>query len=145
MKFSTAFKVLLCVLLLLVLAALAYGQTTAYREYRGVRLGMTATEARAKLGTAVMKSDDQDFYVFSANESTQVMYNAAQKVIMISTDYTNGVGAPDYRTVVGERILQKPDGSLFSMVRNDTERFWVSYNKSTTVVPVVTITLGAYK
>jgi hypothetical protein len=106
---------------------------------------MTATEARAKLGTAVMKSDDQDFYVFSANESTQVMYNAAQKVIMISTDYTNGVGAPDYRTVVGERILQKPDGSLFSMVRNDTERFWVSYNKSTTVVPVVTITLGAYK
>jgi hypothetical protein len=132
-------------LLLLVLAALAYGQTTAYREYRGVRLGMTATEARAKLGTAVMKSDDQDFYVFSANESTQVMYNAAQKVIMISTDYTNGVGAPDYRTVVGERILQKPDGSLFSMVRNDTERFWVSYNKSTTVVPVVTITLGAYK
>jgi hypothetical protein len=31
------------------------------------------------------------------------------------------------------------------MVRNDTERFWVSYNKSTTVVPVVTITLGAYK
>jgi hypothetical protein len=145
MKFSTAFKILLCVLLLLVLAALAYGQTTAYREYRGVRLGMTATEARAKLGTAVMKSDDQDFYVFSANESTQVMYNAAQKVIMISTDYTNGVGAPDYRTVVGERILQKPDGSLFSMVRNDTERFWVSYNKSTTVVPVVTITLGAYK
>jgi hypothetical protein len=145
MKFSTAFKILLCVLLLLVLAALAYGQTTAYREYRGVRLGMTATEARAKLGTAVMKSDDQDFYVFSANESTQVMYNAAQKVIMISTDYTNGVGAPDYRTVVGERNLQKPDGSLFSMVRNDTERFWVSYNKSTTVVPVVTITLGAYK
>jgi hypothetical protein len=145
MKFSTAFKILLCVLLLLVLAALAYGQTTAYREYRGVRLGMTATEARAKLGTAVMKSDDQDFYVFSANESTQVMYNGAQKVIMISTDYTNGVGAPDYRTVVGERILQKPDGSLFSMVRNDTERFWVSYNKSTTVVPVVTITLGAYK
>jgi hypothetical protein len=145
MKFSTAFKILLCVLLLLVLAALAYGQTTAYREYRGVRLGMTVTEARAKLGTAVMKSDDQDFYVFSANESTQVMYNAAQKVIMISTDYTNGVGAPDYRTVVGERILQKPDGSLFSMVRNDTERFWVSYNKSTTVVPVVTITLGAYK
>jgi hypothetical protein len=145
MKFSTAFKILLCVLLLLVLAALAYGQTTAYREYRGVRLGMTAAEARAKLGTAVMKSDDQDFYVFSTNESTQIMYNAAQKVIMISTDYTDGVGAPDYRTVVGERILQKPDGSLFSMVRNDAERFWVSYNKSTTVVPVVTITLGAYK
>jgi len=144
MKISTAFKILLCVLLLLVLAALAYGQTSAYREYRGVRLGMTPADTRAKLGTAVMKSEDQDYYVFSANESTQIMYRD-QKVVMISTDYTNGVGAPDFRTVVGERILQKPDGSLFSMVRNDAERFWVSYNKSATVVPVVTITLGAYK
>jgi len=144
MKISTAFKILLCVLLLLVLAALAYGQTPAYREYRGVRLGMTPADTRAKLGTAVMKSEDQDYYVFSANESTQIMYRD-QKVVMISTDYTNGVGAPDFRTVVGERILQKPDGSLFSMVRNDAERFWVSYNKSATVVPVVTITLGAYK
>jgi len=35
------------------------------------------------------------------------MYNAAQKVVMISTDYTNGAGAPDYRSVVGEKILQK--------------------------------------
>jgi len=145
MKLSTAFKIMICVLLLLVMAALAYGQTTTYREYRGVRLGMTAAETRAKLGTAALQSDDQDYYVISANETTQIMYNAAQKVVMISTDYTNGAGAPDYRSVVGEKILQKPDGSLFSMVRNDTERFWVTYNKSATVVPVVTITLGAYK
>ena len=136
---------MICVLLLLVMAALAYGQTTTYREYRGVRLGMTAAETRAKLGTAALQSDDQDYYVISANETTQIMYNAAQKVVMISTDYTNGAGAPDYRSVVGEKILQKPDGSLFSMVRNDAERFWVTYNKSATVVPVVTITLGAYK
>jgi len=145
MKLSTAFKIMICVLLLLVMAALAYGQSTTYREYRGVRLGMTAAETRAKLGTAALQSDDQDYYVISANETTQIMYNAAQKVVMISTDYTNGAGAPDYRSVVGEKILQKPDGSLFSMVRNDAERFWVSYNKSATVVPVVTITLGAYK
>lgn len=145
MKLSTIFKISMCVLLLLLLAAIAYGQSTTYREYRGIRLGMTATEARAKLGTPVMQSDDQDYYVISPNETAQLMYNTAQKVIMISTDYTNGVGAPDYRSVVGERILEKPDGSLFSMVRNDSERFWVSYNKSTSVVPVVTITIGAYK
>ena len=145
MKLSNAFKIMICVLLLLVMAALAYGQTTSYREYRGVRLGMTAAETRAKLGTAALQSDDQDYYVISANETTQIMYNAAQKVVMISTDYTNGTGAPDYRSVVGDKILQKPDGSLFSMVRNDAERFWVTYNKSATVVPVVTITLGAYK
>jgi hypothetical protein len=145
MKLSTIFKISMCVLLLLLLAAIAYGQSSTYREYRGVHLGMTAAEARAKLGTPVMQSDDQDYYVLSPNETAQLMYNTAQKVIMISTDYTNGVGAPDYRSVVGEKILEKPDGSLFSMVRNDTERFWVSYNKSTSVVPVVTITIGAYK
>lgn len=144
MKLGTALKIIVCILFLLVLAAIAYGQTPAYREYRGVRLGMTAAEARAKLGTPVFKSDEQDYYVISASESAQIMYRD-QKVFMISTDYTDGVGAPDFRSVVGERILQRPDGSLFSMVRYDAERFWVSYNKSTSVVPVVTITLGAYK
>ena len=81
MKLSTAFKIMICVLLLLVMAALAYGQSTTYREYRGVRLGMTAAETRAKLGTAALQSDDQDYYVISANETTQIMYNAAQKVV----------------------------------------------------------------
>jgi len=144
MKLSTAFKIIVCVLILLVLAAIAYGQNTSYREYRGVRLGMTAAEVRAKLGPAALQTEEQDYYVVSANESTQIMYRD-QKVFMISTDYTAGVGAPDYRSVVGERLLQRPDGSVFSMVRIDAERFWVSYNKSATTVPVVTITLGAYK
>ena len=144
MKLGTAFKIIVCILFLLVLAALSYGQTITYREYRGVRLGMPAAEVRAKLGAAALQSEDQDFYVVSANESTQIMYRD-QKVFMISTDYTNGVGAPDYQSVVGEKLLQRPDGSLFSMVRNDAERFWVSYNKSTAAVPIVTITLGAYK
>jgi hypothetical protein len=65
---------------------------------------------------------------------------------MISTDYTGGVGAPDYRSVVGEGLLlQRPDGSLFRMVLYDSERFWVSYNKSASEMPVVTLTIGAMK
>src|SRR5687768_10131926 len=95
-------------LLLLLMGAIAKGQsgTTAtkvskshaqieqplYREYRGVRLGMTSAESRAKLGEPAMKSDEQDFYVFSANETAQIAYKA-QKVVMISTDYAGGVGA----------------------------------------------------
>ena len=135
------------IFLILLLATVANGQTgqPLYREYRGVRLGMTAAEARAKLGEPAMKSDDQDFYVFSANETTQVVYDAAQKVVTISIDYTGGVGAPDYKSVVGEGLLQRPDGSLFRMVLYDSERFWVSYNKSASVVPVVTITIGTLK
>ena len=139
------------VILLLILAIVAKGQTThsqvqqpLYMEYRGVRLGMTAEEARAKLGVPAMKSDEQDFYVISANETAQIIYTN-QKVVTISTDYTGGIGAPDYKSVVGEGLLQRPDGSLFRMVIYDAKRFWVSYNKSASEPPVVTITIGNMK
>jgi hypothetical protein len=116
-------------------------QQPIYKEYRGVRLGMTMEEARTKLGTAAMKSDDLDFYVFTENETAQIAYNPEHKVVTISVDYTNGVGAPDYRTVVGADILTRPDGSIYKMVEYQAEGFWVSYNRSGSTVPVVTITL----
>jgi outer membrane protein assembly factor BamE (lipoprotein component of BamABCDE complex) len=125
--------------------AQAQAQQPLYTEYRSVRLGMTPAEVRAKLGEPAMKSNEQDFYVFSANETAQVAYDAAQKVVTISIDYAGGVGAPDYKSVVGEGLLQRPDGSVFRMVMYDSERFWVSYNKSAATVPTVTITIGAYK
>lgn len=120
-------------------------QQQLYREYRGVRLGMTAVEVRTKLGEPAMKSDEQDFYVVSAKETAQIVYDAGQKVVTISTDYTGGVGAPDYKTVVGEELLQRPDGSLFKIVFYNSERFWVSYNKSASEVQVVTVTIGTIK
>jgi hypothetical protein len=102
---------------------------------------MTTEEARAKLGDPVLRGDDQDFYAFSPNETAQLAYNAEHKVITISTDYTGGVGAPDYKTVVGADLQERPDGSMYKMVHYEKEGFWVSYNKSAGVVPVVTITL----
>ena len=121
-------------------------QQPLYRDYRGVRLGMTATEVRAKLGEPALKSDEQDFFIVSVTETVQIAYNASQKVVTISTDYAGGVGAPDYKNVVGEgMLLQRPDGTVFKMVMYDAERFWVTYSKSATTSPIVTITIGAYK
>jgi hypothetical protein len=105
---------------------------------------MTMEEARAKLGTAVMKSDELDYFVFSANETAQIAYNSAHKVKVISVDYTGGVGAPDYMAVVGTSLLERPDGSLYKMVEYESEGFWVSYNKSAGSVPTVSITLQSY-
>lgn len=138
----------LCLGLLLLQAVIAQGKTQQplYKEYRGVQLGMTATETRAKLGQPVFMSDEQDVYVFSANETAQIAYDAAHKVVTISTDYTGGVGAPDVKAVVGEgALLQRPDGSLFRSMQYDAEHLWVSYNKSAGAVSVVTITLQVLK
>src|SRR5690349_13909048 len=42
-----------------------------YREYRGVRLGMTAAEAHAALGTPKDSDGRQEFFVFSDAETAQ--------------------------------------------------------------------------
>lgn len=154
------FYLLGMIILLLLAALITEGQTQTlravavypqnqqqpYREYRGVRLGMTTVEVRAKLGEPAMKSDEQDFYVLSANETAQIGYDTGKKASTISIDYTGGVGAPDYKTVVGEgMLLQRPDGSLFRMVFYDSEGFWVSYNKSSSNVSVVTVTIGTIR
>jgi hypothetical protein len=152
---------LIGILLIFALARIAAGQSQApgaetrkahaqvqqplYRDYRGVRLGMTATEVRAKLGEPALKSDEQDFFVISVSETAQIAYTAL-KVTTISTDYAGGVGAPDYKNVVGEgMLLQRPDGTTFKMVMYDAERFWVTYSKSATASPIVTVTIGAFK
>jgi hypothetical protein len=101
---------------------------------------MTAEEARAKLGNSVLRGDELDYYVFSDSESAQIAYNSGHRVKTISIDYTGGVGAPDYRSIVGGELELRPNGSLYKMVRFEAEGFWVSYNKSAGIVPVVTIT-----
>jgi len=116
-------------------------QRATYNDYKGVRLGMVAAEVRAKLGEPAVKADDQDLYVFSDKETAQIAYDALGKVKVISTDYLDGVGAPDYKTVVGTDLPAKPDGSLYKMVRYESLGYWISYNRSAGPVPSVTVTI----
>ena len=114
-----------------------------YREYRGIRIGMTVEEVRTKLGVPVFKSDEQDVFVFSANETAQIAYNSKQKVVTISADYLGGIGAPDYRAVVGSELETRPNGTKYKMIHYNNEGFWVSYSQSGTAVPTVTVTIAA--
>lgn len=125
-------------------AALASGHTTQqplYSDYKGVSLGMTAQETRAKLGTPAIKGNDQDYYVFSDNETAQIGYGADQKVVSISVDYLRGIGAPDYKAVVPGELAVTPSGSLYRMVRYENLGFWVSYNRTNGPVPMVSVTI----
>ena len=116
-------------------------QQPIYTEYKGVRLGMSAEEARAKLGTPAMKDSDQDYYVFSQNETAQIVYDTAQKVVTISTDYLGGMGAPDYKAVVVGELEKMANGSLYRLVRYETLGCWVSYNRTSGPVASVTVTI----
>lgn len=113
-----------------------------YSEYKGVRIGMTADEARAKLGAPQDKSDDQDFFVFGEKESAQVFYDKAHKTYAISINYL-GVGSstPLPKAVLGSEIEAKPDGSMYKMVRYPKAKFWVSYSRTAGTDPLVTITM----
>ena len=119
-------------------------QQPLYTEYKGVRLGMSAEEARAKLGTPAMKDSEQDFYVFSENETAQIVYDAAHKVFTISVDYLGGIGAPDYKAVVGGELEKTANGSLYRMVRYESLGLWVSYNRTTGPMTSVTVTIQKF-
>ena len=116
-------------------------QQPLYTECKGVRLGMSAEEARAKLGTPALKDSDQDYYVFSENETAQIVYDTAHKVVTISVDYLDGIGAPDYKAVVGGELERTANGSLYRIVRYENLGFWVSYNRTTGPVATVTVTI----
>jgi hypothetical protein len=117
-------------------------QLPLYGDYKGVRIGITMEETRARLGQPALKADDQDYYVFSEKETAQIAYDAAHKVTGISVDYVNGVGAPDPKTVVGSDLETK-NGSAYKLVRYENLGFWVSYNR--TGGPVVTVTITIQK
>lgn len=116
-------------------------QQPLYTEFRGVRLGMTPEEVREKLGSPILKDAEMDYYVLSDTMTAQVVFDSAHKARMISVDYANGAGAPDYRSIVGQELTTRPDGSAYSMVRYESRGFWVSYSKTAGPMSVVTITI----
>ena len=120
----------------------AANQQPIFSDYKGVRLGMTMEEARAKLGRPTRDSESQDLYVVSDTETAQLFYDAKHRVKAISIDYLGDkTGAPDYKAIVGDNIQVKPDGSMYKMVRYEQLGFWVSYNRTAGDFGIITVTI----
>jgi len=118
-------------------------QQPLFTEYKGVKLGMSAKEVRAKLGDPVLKDDAMDYFIFADGVTAQFVYDQAHAVRTISIDYAAGTGAPEYRAVVGTELETRPDGSTYKIVRYESLGFWVSYNR--TAGPVITVTITIQK
>jgi ABC-type microcin C transport system permease subunit YejE len=111
-------------------------------EFKGVRLGMPAEEARKKLGSPRDKGDDLDLYVFNDNEAVQVYYDKAKTVSAISIDFMDGgAAAPAPKDILGGEPEKRPDGSAYRLVRYPKAGYWVSYSKTAGSSPTITITM----
>jgi hypothetical protein len=117
-------------------------ELATFKEYRGVQLGMTSDEARKKLGSPKDKSDEQDFFVFGENESAQIVYDSAHKVITISADFlSTDASVPTCKQVFGSEAEAKADGSVYKMVRFPKAGYWLSFNRTSGSSPMTSVTL----
>ena len=113
-----------------------------FLEYKGVRIGMSADEARKKLGSPSDKGEQRDFFVISSKESAQVFYDKSKNVFAISVIFIGGGSSvPSPKAVLGSEVQAKADGSLHRLVRYPKAGCWVSYNRTGGDSPLVTVTM----
>ena len=153
LRFSKSRTIRFCSAMLMIVmfaAASVYAQRQRAQEedrplfvdFRGVRLGMAADEARKKLGSPRDKGDDVDLYVFNDNEAVQIYYDKAKMVSAISIDFMSGASdVPAPKDIVGSQPEVRADGSAYKMVRYPKAGYWVSYSKTAGNSPTITVTM----
>jgi hypothetical protein len=111
-------------------------------EYRGVSIGMLASDVRKKLGSPADKGTEQDFFIFQEKETAQILYDKEGKVVTISVDFMNGAnGVLTPKQVFGGDIEIQPDGSMYKLVRYPKAGCWLSYNRTKGDQGMVTVTI----
>lgn len=113
-----------------------------FHEYKGVRIGMPADEARKKLGSPADKGDAEDFYSISDNETARIFYDTEKKVFAISVFYAGAAsGVPSAKAVLGTEAEAKPDGSVYERLDFPKANCWVAYSRTGGDSPLTTVTL----
>ena len=112
-----------------------------YTNYKGVQIGMRAADVRKKLGEPSDKSNSQDYYEFSPDETAQVNYDAAGLMTAISVTYFKASDAPTVKKVLGVDVEPQYNGNVYRMIKYPKAGYWVSYSRTEGDPPVVTVTM----
>jgi hypothetical protein len=113
------------------------------RDYRGIKIGMTADEVKDKLGKPRVSDETGYFYALSDTESVQIVFDADKTVRVISAMYSKGEKAPEYKDVFGKdaTIASQPDGSIYNRAQYPQAGYVVVYSRSAGDNPMIVITL----
>ncbi|HYY94251.1 MAG TPA: hypothetical protein VE713_07000 [Pyrinomonadaceae bacterium] len=123
-------------------AANAPADEPLYREFKGVRIGTSQTEARKKLGNPEDKSKEMDFFNFSDKERARVYYDAKGNATAVIVTYIGkSADAPAAKAVLGTDADARPDGSLYKIVYYPKAGYWVAYSRIAGDEPLTIITM----
>ncbi len=97
-----------------------------YKDYRGVTIGMTADEARRKLGNKKADGKTQDFFQIEDDEMVSLYYTKDGKVRANTIIYT-GKNAPADTAVVGATVAPDANEHVHKLIRYPHAGYWVAY------------------
>lgn len=115
----------------------------AFKDYKGVRIGMSADEVAEKLGEPAVKEENEEVFLISDFEMAQVSYDRVGGVNAISITYTaEHPNPPAALAVLGEDVAADADGRIYKLIRYPELSYWIAYSRSAGEAPVVSVTIN---
>ena len=115
----------------------------AFKDYKGVRIGMSADEVAEKLGEPAVKDENEEVFLISDFEMVQVSYDKAGRVSTISITYSaDHPNAPNALAVLGEDAAADANGRIYKLIRYPELGYWVAYSRTAGEAPVVSVTVN---
>ena len=114
-----------------------------FKNYKGVRIGMSADEVAEKLGEPAVEDKTEQVFLISDFEMVQVLYDKAGGVNAVSITYSaRHPNPPTALAVLGEDVAAEADGRIYKLVRYPQLGYWVAYSRTAGEAPVVSVTMN---
>lgn len=108
----------------------AFVQNKVMTQYRGVQLGMSKADVRAKMGNPASSSDGADEYKLTGDDLMTVRYDG-DAVTAIQLMFLDVKNAPPFNEVVGDAPIEENEsGRKTARKVVEAEKFWVSMSQS---------------
>ncbi len=115
----------------------------AFKEYKDVRIGMSADEVAEKLGGPAVKDEKEEVFLISDFEMAQVFYDKDGSLNAISITYSaEHPNPPTALAVLGEEVAADADGRIYKLIRYPELGYWVAYSRTAGQAPTVSVTMN---